>query len=190
MLQDLACLNIPALLLASGAGDANYLADFGLELQRKLHCALIVPSHPEPGNIRWHFLPLHLAMVHIRKDNWHARKEFISVCEQQFERIPDSDDDVWLSRRVSCPQIAYDVVPILSRRETHEVDIFRENIHRFRLPARQGSHQTLVGCFYGWDCQPITMEHQHRFFGGADRLSRPADGNIEPCSAGYCEESS
>ena len=134
-----------------------------MELQRKLHCALIVPSHPEPGDIRWHFLPLHLSMVHIRKNNWHARQEFISVCKHQFKRIPDSDHDVWLSRRVPCPQIAYDVVPILSRRETHEVEIFGENIHLFTFTG-QGSHQTLVCYFYGWNCQPITMEHQHRFF--------------------------
>src|SRR5271166_3614720 len=55
-------------------------------------------------------------------------------------------------------QITHEIVPILSRRKTREIEVFRENSHVFRLPTRQASHQTLLRRLHSRDGQPITME--------------------------------
>src|SRR5216684_4183936 len=85
-------------------------------------------------------------------------------------------------------QITHEIVPILSRRETREIVVFRETSHLFRLPTQQASHQTLLRRFHSRDGQPITMEHQHCFFHGAESFDRPADGSVEPRNAEHCEE--
>jgi hypothetical protein len=108
-------------------------------------------------------------MAHICKDNWHASKELVSACKNQFQRrTADRDHDIWLSRRVPCAQVAHQIVPILSRRETREIEVFRENFHVFRPPTRQAGHQALVRHFHGRDGQPITVEHF--FYAGQEIL--------------------
>src|SRR6266481_3956501 len=92
----------------------------------------MVPSHPEPSEIRWHFFTLDLTMVDICKHDRHARKQVVAVIEHELQRsVRERDQYVWLSRLVSCAQKTRNIVAILSRRETHEVKIFREN---FQVP--------------------------------------------------------
>ncbi len=180
-LQDLACFIVPLLLLGSRAADANDLSSFGLQLERQLCRSLIVPSHREPGDIRWHFRGLHLTKIHIRQDNRHARKELVSVRNREFQRgTPDRDHYVWLSRRVPRAEVTHEIALILSRRETPEIEVFGENFQIFRLPTGQASHQTLLRRFHGRDGQPIPIEHEHCFFQGADGFEPPTDLSVAP----------
>src|ERR1700744_1188628 len=102
VLQDLTRFIVPLLVLESSATDANDLLSIRLELERELDGSLIVPSHPNPGDIRCHSLRVDLAEIDIRKDNRHARKEVVSMCHCEVQRgTPDRDHLIWLSPCVS-----------------------------------------------------------------------------------------
>src|ERR1700746_783382 len=102
VLQDLACFIVPLLVLGSSATDANDLLSFRLQLERELDGSLIVPSHPNPGDIWCHFLRVDLAKGDIRKDYRHARKELVSMCDRELQRgTPDRDHLIWPSPSVS-----------------------------------------------------------------------------------------
>src|ERR1700740_820642 len=102
VLQDLTRFIVPLLILGSSATDANDLLSFRLQLERELDGSLIVPSHPNPGDIWCHFLRVDLAKVDIRKDYRHARKERVCVCARELQREPpDCNHLIWPSPSVS-----------------------------------------------------------------------------------------
>src|ERR1700740_2900200 len=102
VLQDLTRFIVPLLILGSSATDANDLLSFRLQLERELDGSLIVPSHPNPGDIWCHSLRVDLVKIDIRKDNRHACKELVSMCHHEVQRgTPDHDHFIWLSPCVS-----------------------------------------------------------------------------------------
>src|SRR5206468_8154948 len=99
-------------------------------------------------------------MVHIRKDNRHARKELVSVFKCESQRgTPNRDYDVWLSRRVPCAQITHEIVPILPPGNARGRGI-RRKFTPFRAAHAKARPSTLDPSFSlpGW-----TTEHQHCF---------------------------
>ena len=68
-----------------------------------------------------------------------------------------------------------------------EVKVFRENFQVRRVPTRQFRRQALFRHSIGRCNQRIAVEHQHRFFWGAESSYRPADGETDPRNATHSE---